>query len=82
MIVPVTPGTPVIIYDLPLDETYTVTELTDWSWRYTAQGETVRTVRPTLEKPKYELVFTNTYEEDSWLSSTDVEPNTFTKSSG
>ena len=77
MLVPVVPGTQVVIYDLPLGVTYTVTEITDWNWRYTAEGATVQAVTPTLEQPNCTVSFHNVYTDDQWLSDTDVEPNTF-----
>lgn len=77
MLVPVVPGTQVVIYDLPLGVTYTVTEITDWNWRYTADGATVQAATPTLEQPNCTVSFHNVYTDDQWLSDTDVEPNTF-----
>lgn len=66
----------VTIYDLPLG-TYTVTEDTSWSWRYTADGAT-RTVDLTVD-PDAEVGFTNTYKESRWLNYFTNLPNTFGK---
>ena len=66
----------VTIYDLPLG-TYTVTEDTSWSWRYTADGAT-RTVDLTVD-PDADVGFTNTYKESRWLNYFTNLPNTFGK---
>lgn len=63
----------ITIYDLPLG-TYTVTEDTDWSWRYTAKHgtEISRSVTLTVDEPDYTgekaVVFTNIRENSKWLS--------------
>ena len=77
MTIPVVPGTPVTIYDLPLGNAYTVTELVDWNWRYKPGGSTTVVVTLTKEYPEKDVTFTNELVNEKWLSSTDVEKNTF-----
>ena len=55
----------VTISDLPAG-TYTVTEDTAWSWRYTPDGDTSRSATVT-GGGKAEVTFKNKLEEDKWL---------------
>ena len=55
----------VTIYNLPLGS-YTVTENTDWSWRYTADKTTATADLSTT--PDAEVTFTNTYSTSQWLN--------------
>ncbi len=66
----------VTIYDLPLGN-YTVTEDTDWSWRYTTSVSS-----PTVDlknDPDGTVEFTNTYVNNKWLNFTTNMPNEFSK---
>lgn len=79
MTVHVEAGKPVTIYDLPKG-TYTVTELTDYSWRYTLTSGKALSA-DLMANASVTLTFTNQYREEQWLNDTDVEENTFTASS-
>ena len=54
--------------------TYTVTEKTDWSWRYDPDGET-KTVIP--NGTTAEVTFNNTLTEQKWLNGYAYQPNDF-----
>ena len=66
----------ITIKDLPMAE-YTVTELTDWSWRYTAD-ENKKVCNITSENG-YTATFTNTLNNRKWLDGSDYIENVFTK---
>lgn len=51
--------------------TYTVTEDTTWSWRYTPQGGAEKTATLSAEKDSDEVIVTNKREKDKWVT-TDV----------
>jgi hypothetical protein len=63
-----------VIKDLPVG-TYTVTELTDWSWQYTA-GQDKVTITVTEEGPN-EVTFTNTANPSNWLTDETHNENQF-----
>ena len=63
----------VTIKDLPIG-TYTVTERTDWSWRYTPKNGNVRTVN--LAEAN-EAVFENQRTGIYWLSGDNLKENQF-----
>ncbi len=65
----------VLLNNVPIGE-YTVTELTDWSWEFTANTE-VRTVT-VLEGTTAEVSFTNTPDPSNWLNGETVNENQFT----
>ena len=64
----------VTICDLPLGS-YTVTEDTDWSWRYSADKTAVSV--DLKNNPDAEVTFTNTYSNNRWLDYAANMPNTF-----
>ena len=69
MIVSVVGTDSITIYELP-DGTYTVTEITSWSWRYTpADGSMDTTISGTNVNPV--LTFSNTRTNNDWLSAAD-----------
>jgi len=51
--------------------TYTVTEDTAWSWRYTPQGGAEKTATLSADMDSDEVTFVNTLEKEKWVS-TDV----------
>ena len=56
--------------------TYTVTEKTDWSWRYNAEGGNQQTVTP--RGATAEVTFNNTLKsEQKWLNGYAYQPNDF-----
>lgn len=71
------------IKSLPVG-TYTVTELTDWSWRYDAQNASIevelKTVDPTTGAVTVQ--FENTRTEDLWLSGDSYKRNWFENKGG
>ena len=65
----------VLLNNVPIGK-YTVTELTDWSWEFTANTEELTV---TVEKDKTaEVSFTNTPNPSDWLSGETVNENQFT----
>ena len=69
MIVSVVGTDSITIYELP-DGTYTVTEITSWSWRYTpADASMDTTISGTNVNPI--LTFSNTLTNNDWLSAAD-----------
>lgn len=69
MVVSVVGTDSITIYELP-DGTYTVTEITSWSWRYTpADGTMDTTISGTNVNPV--LTFSNTRTNNDWLSAAD-----------
>ena len=65
----------VTITKLPTGD-YTVTEITDWSWRYenaTAQRE----VTLHYQDDGHELIYSNTRENGKWLDGNAVKDNKF-----
>lgn len=78
MDVTITGSGSVTIYDLPLGA-YTVTEDTDWSWRYTATTS-ARSAELILENLHATVSFTNTYNNNKWLNYFTNMLNTFGKS--
>jgi uncharacterized repeat protein (TIGR02543 family) len=64
----------VLLNNVPIGK-YTVTELTDWSWEFTANTEELTV---TVEKDKTaEVSFTNTPNPSNWLSGETVSENQF-----
>ena len=55
--------------------TYTVTEKTDWSWRYNAEGGNQQTVTP--RDATAEVTFNNTLTEQKWLNGYAYQANDF-----
>ena len=76
MDVPITGSGSITIFDLPLG-TYTVTENTDWSWRYICSNP--EQSANLAETPDATVIFTNTYKEDRWLDYHANMPNVFGK---
>lgn len=66
----------VTIKDLPLD-TYTVTEDTNWSWRYTPTGDANKTI-PLVANGENEVEFDNNRSWIYWLSGDSYNENQFT----
>lgn len=66
----------VTVDDLPVGS-YTVTELTDWSWRYEPTDPTVGNI--TLAVGGSELTFTNERKNDKWLDGDASCVNNFTR---
>lgn len=62
------------VAELPVGS-YTVTEMTDWSWRYTPQGGETQTV--TAGADGAELTFVNGRTEEKWLDGGDFAVNLF-----
>ena len=67
------------IYDLPMG-TYTVTEDTEWSWRYTADKST-DSATLTLDDYDATVNFANTYRQDKWLDVSAIMQNVFSSNS-
>lgn len=68
----------ITIYDLPLG-TYTVTEDTAWSWRYTVTGSATREATLTDATVNTTVEFVNTYDKPWWLNFTATMKNVFSK---
>ncbi len=64
----------VTIKDLPSGN-YTVTEITDWSWRYDIVGSVSQTVKVGPEDPT--VTFKNKRTDDHWLDGSDSLENVF-----
>ena len=79
IIVSITDASPnvdtVLLNKVPIGN-YTVTELTEWSWEFTANTEN-RTVT-VLEGTTAEVSFTNTPNPSNWLNGETVNENQFT----
>lgn len=76
MDVTITGSGSVTIYDLPLGN-YTVTEDTDWNWRY--QADVSSQTVDLEENADAEVKFINKYTENRWLNYTANMPNEFGK---
>ncbi|MBO5157989.1 MAG: InlB B-repeat-containing protein [Lachnospiraceae bacterium] len=68
----------VTISNLPIGN-YTITELTDWSWRYDNSGVVAYTesVSEVKENEKNEAIFTNNANSKAWLGGETIEDNQF-----
>ena len=66
----------VTIKDLPIGE-YTVTENTNWSWRYTPDGGKSKTIKLAVDD-KNEVTFDNKRSWIYWLSGDSYNENQFT----
>lgn len=66
----------VTITDLPRGE-YTVTEITEWSWRYDAEGDKSKPI--TLTGDSGELTFENKRNDKKWLGGESQKDNRFEK---
>ena len=66
--------------NLQAGPTYTVVEDTDWSWRYTCTGGDTKTV--TVTGGTAEVTFTNTLEDEQWLSDDASVVNAFAPTAG
>ena len=69
-------GEQVTIYGLTVGETYTVTELTDWSWRYEATAVSQQK-ELSADATGNVLTFTNKLFVDRWLSGDHFNENQF-----
>ena len=69
-------GEHVTIYGLTVGETYTVTELTDWSWRYEATAVSQQK-ELSADATGNVLTFTNKLAVDRWLSGDHFNENQF-----
>lgn len=79
----------VVIKDLPVG-TYTVTEITSWSWEYSANGVSTTNISdPTIisasqievtleEKDGQQITFTNEDKDPNWLNGENYNENQFT----
>lgn len=70
--VALTAGQSVTIKNLTVGETYTVTEDTSWSWRYSPDKATYS---KTLEPSNNEVTVTNTLEKNNWLGASSYAIN-------
>ncbi|MBP5657391.1 MAG: InlB B-repeat-containing protein [Clostridia bacterium] len=61
---------------------YQVTELTEWSWRYDAQGDTVKKCTIDQDNSTARAEFTNKRNDMNWLSGENSADNTFVVSNG
>ncbi|MBO4860660.1 MAG: InlB B-repeat-containing protein [Clostridia bacterium] len=61
---------------------YQVTELDDWSWRYKAQGDTVKKCTIDQDNSTAQAKFTNKRNDMNWLSGENSADNTFVVSNG
>ena len=74
----------VTIDGLTVGQTYTVTEDTGWSWRYTCTcsetGGKIKLVpeNPATDAPENQIVFTNTLKKKQWIDGNTYAENTFT----
>lgn len=55
-----------VIQELPIDE-YTVTELTDWSWEYTVEGNPSQSITLSETATNNVVSFVNEYADPYWL---------------
>lgn len=69
-------GTNVKIVELPVG-TYSITEKTDWSWRYTPSYSNNGQAELTATAPNGEITCTNTSITDKWLNDYAVKSNTY-----
>lgn len=60
---------------LPIGSSYTVTERTDWSWRYTPQDSAARQITLSADQSQNTVNFTNDRTNGSWLSGCAVRVN-------
>lgn len=67
-----------VISDLPLGE-YTVTEITEWAWRYNAEGDKVKGITLTTDKDNNQLTFENKRNDKKWLGGESQKDNRFEK---
>ncbi len=67
------------IKDLRIGETYTVTEVTDWSWRYTPK-ENGKTIKLSADKSNNTVTIKNNRSKDKWLDGNAYCRNIFGKS--
>ena len=65
----------VTVAKLPTGD-YTVTELTDWSWRY-ENSTAIREVKLDYSESGNEIIFDNSRENGKWLDGNDVKNNKF-----
>ena len=57
--------------------TYTIEEITDWSWRYSSDVSSKR-LSTVEDESKNVVVFTNTRTEKYWLSGDSINENQYT----
>ncbi len=69
----------ITISGLPIGDTITVAEQTDWSWKYTAAYEGLTNGSITLVDGTNAVKVTNTPKTEQWLYDESSEPNVFTK---
>ena len=71
----------VTIKGLKVGTTYTITEDTGWSWRYTPEdGEQKKTLD--VDKTKNTVIFSNSRSEDRWLNGCSIKVNNWKKKAG
>ena len=70
-------GQTVTLKGLPIG-TYTVTEDTDWAWKYTAGGDNGKPVELTAGNANGSITITNTPKDDKWLNFVTSVQNLFT----
>lgn len=70
-------GQTVTLKGLPIG-TYTVTEDTDWAWKYTAGGDNGKPVKLTAGNANGNITITNTPKDDKWLNFVTSVQNLFT----
>lgn len=66
----------VTLYELPVG-TYTITEKTDWSWRYTPSYSNNGQAELTAAAPNGSITCTNESKTDKWLNDYAVKSNTY-----
>ena len=69
-------GESVEIVELPVG-TYTITEKTDWSWRYTPSYSNDGKAELAASAPNGKIICTNTSNTDKWLNDYAVKSNTY-----
>ena len=70
-------GESVTVNGLKVGKSYTVTEVTDWSWRYTPDRSSKSV---TLSPGGATVTFTNNRTKDKWLSGSAYADNNWAKS--
>lgn len=81
MDVVITGAKSVIITGLKVGETYTVTEDTSWSWRYTPTDGKEKSVTLSATSTENTVTFTNEKNNSSWLNALASVVNTWTGNS-
>lgn len=71
----------VTITGLKVGTTYTITEDTGWSWRYTPTAE-VQKKTLDVDKTQNTVIFSNSRSEDRWLNGCSIKVNNWKKKAG